>query len=377
MSRHFHSLSTPQGLNKATCTAHDKKNYHRVLEEIFTKQSVARSRRTIADRSHPAHDLFQLLPSGRRYLALRACTHRLSGSFFHLPLVLSTVTWQSETVRDSGLSLTLCVWLCVCVCVCLCVCDCVCVFVCVIVCVCVCGVCVCVLCVCVCVCVCVFVCVMCVCVCVWCVCVCGVCVHACMCMCVRACVCAWSVCAWCACVWVRAWCVYVWCVCVHACMVCMHAHVHAWCVCVCACVVCVRVHSSCACDCVWHGVYMWVRVCVCVCVCVCVRVSPSHTPVQFSMSLAKKYPSILMAVHCRGHRDEIPFCPYGSPLQGTQGWNTLLSLWQSTAGDTGMAKLNSRAKCRPLERSCFNGKCNNFAAHGKCCNVRVTEGELP
>ena len=55
----------------------------RELEEIFTKRSVARSRRTIADRSHPAHDLVQLLPSGRRYRVLRARTNRLSGSFFH------------------------------------------------------------------------------------------------------------------------------------------------------------------------------------------------------------------------------------------------------------------------------------------------------
>ena len=53
------------------------------LEEIFTKRSAARSRWTIADWSNPAHDLFQLLLSGRRYRALRACTNCLSGGFFH------------------------------------------------------------------------------------------------------------------------------------------------------------------------------------------------------------------------------------------------------------------------------------------------------
>ena len=53
------------------------------LEEMFAKRSVARSRRTVADRSHPAYDLVQLLPSGRRYRVLRARTNRRNGSFFH------------------------------------------------------------------------------------------------------------------------------------------------------------------------------------------------------------------------------------------------------------------------------------------------------
>ena len=211
----FHSLSTPQGLNKATCTAHDKKNYHRVLEEIFTKQSVARCRRTIADQSHPAHDLFQLLPSGWRYLALRACTHRLSGSFFYPSLVLSTVTWQSEPVSDSGLSLTPCV--CVCVCACMHVC--------------VHGVCV-------------------VCVRAWCACVCA-CMHmcvrgVCMCVCVR---------AWCACMHMHG-------VCVCACVVCVH--MHSSCACDCVWHGVYMWVGVCACVCVCVRAHMHVRVCVCI-----------------------------------------------------------------------------------------------------------------
>ena len=54
------------------------------LEEMYLclRRSVARSKRIIADQSHPAYGLFQLLPSGRRYRALRARTSRLSSSFF-------------------------------------------------------------------------------------------------------------------------------------------------------------------------------------------------------------------------------------------------------------------------------------------------------
>ena len=46
------------------------------LEETYLRRSVARSKRIIADQSHPAHSTCQLLPSGRRYRALRARTNR-------------------------------------------------------------------------------------------------------------------------------------------------------------------------------------------------------------------------------------------------------------------------------------------------------------
>ena len=86
----------------------------RLLPSTFTKRSVARSRRITADRSHPAHDLFQLLPSGRRYRALRARTTRLCHSFFHrLP------------PSRPGQTGCVCVCLCVCVCVRACVRTCV------------------------------------------------------------------------------------------------------------------------------------------------------------------------------------------------------------------------------------------------------------
>ena len=56
-------------------------------EELHCKRTVARSRRIIADRSHPANDLFQLLPSGRRHRVLRARTNRLCSSFSTRPSV--------------------------------------------------------------------------------------------------------------------------------------------------------------------------------------------------------------------------------------------------------------------------------------------------
>ena len=51
------------------------------LEELYCKRTVPRSRRIIADRSHPANVLFQLLPSGRKYRVLRAGTNRLNSRF--------------------------------------------------------------------------------------------------------------------------------------------------------------------------------------------------------------------------------------------------------------------------------------------------------
>ena len=51
-------------------------------EEMYLKRSVVSSKRIIADQSHPAHGLCQLLPSGRRYRALRARAIKLSSSFF-------------------------------------------------------------------------------------------------------------------------------------------------------------------------------------------------------------------------------------------------------------------------------------------------------
>src|SRR4029434_7416301 len=44
----------------------------------------------IADPSHPGHNLFQLLPSGRRYRSLYTKTTRHRNSFFPLAVTLMT-----------------------------------------------------------------------------------------------------------------------------------------------------------------------------------------------------------------------------------------------------------------------------------------------
>src|SRR4029434_635323 len=55
-----------------------------------------------ADPSHPGHNLFQLLPSGRRYRSLFAKTSRHKNSFFPLAVSLWTANplWDCEITLD-------------------------------------------------------------------------------------------------------------------------------------------------------------------------------------------------------------------------------------------------------------------------------------
>ncbi|KAI5617008.1 gastrula zinc finger protein XlCGF28.1-like, partial [Silurus asotus] len=52
------------------------------MEDIQKKRCLRRARSILKDSSHPAHRLFTLLPSGRRYRCLRTRTSRLKNSFF-------------------------------------------------------------------------------------------------------------------------------------------------------------------------------------------------------------------------------------------------------------------------------------------------------
>ncbi|XP_041830687.1 uncharacterized protein LOC121632933 [Melanotaenia boesemani] len=52
------------------------------LEEVQRKRCLRRARSILKDSSHPAHGLFALLPSGRRFRSLRTKTSRLRNSFF-------------------------------------------------------------------------------------------------------------------------------------------------------------------------------------------------------------------------------------------------------------------------------------------------------
>ena len=52
------------------------------LDQLYTDRTVARCAKIISDPSHPAHHLFQRLPSERQYRTIRACTSRFRDSFF-------------------------------------------------------------------------------------------------------------------------------------------------------------------------------------------------------------------------------------------------------------------------------------------------------
>ncbi|MGL4906709.1 MAG: alkylated DNA repair protein domain-containing protein, partial [Plesiomonas sp.] len=52
------------------------------LQELYTSRVRKRAKKITLDPSHPAHSIFELLPSGRRYRALSTRTTRHKNSFF-------------------------------------------------------------------------------------------------------------------------------------------------------------------------------------------------------------------------------------------------------------------------------------------------------
>lgn len=78
------------------CTAKDRKALQRViktsqhiagaaflpLQDIYHNRVLRRTHNLIRDNTHPQHNLFTLLPSGRRYRSLRARTTRLANNFY-------------------------------------------------------------------------------------------------------------------------------------------------------------------------------------------------------------------------------------------------------------------------------------------------------
>ncbi|KAI3363457.1 hypothetical protein L3Q82_012067, partial [Scortum barcoo] len=79
-----------------SCSAADRKALQRVvkaaqriagaplpsIEDIYRKRCLKRAGKIIKDSSHPAHRLFTLLPSGKRYRSARTKTTRFLNSFF-------------------------------------------------------------------------------------------------------------------------------------------------------------------------------------------------------------------------------------------------------------------------------------------------------
>lgn len=79
-----------------SCSAADKKALQRVvrtaekiirspqptIQDLYTSHCSKRATNIIKDTTHPAHKLFALLPSGKRYRSMRCHTNRLRNSFF-------------------------------------------------------------------------------------------------------------------------------------------------------------------------------------------------------------------------------------------------------------------------------------------------------
>ncbi|KAJ7335223.1 hypothetical protein JRQ81_013164, partial [Phrynocephalus forsythii] len=52
------------------------------LDDIITSCYLRKSRNTLRDSTHPAHNFFKRLPSGRRYRTIKTRTTRLLNSFY-------------------------------------------------------------------------------------------------------------------------------------------------------------------------------------------------------------------------------------------------------------------------------------------------------
>lgn len=86
-----------------SCTVADRERLQRVIRaaqkiigcplpslmDIYTSRCLSRGKTIIKDSSHPGSDLFNLLPSGRRYRCIRTRTNRFKNSFF--PKVITTL----------------------------------------------------------------------------------------------------------------------------------------------------------------------------------------------------------------------------------------------------------------------------------------------
>ena len=66
------------------------------LDDIYNKRLIRKARSIALDESHPAFELFEMLPSGRRYRSIRTKTNRFTNSFFPKAVnALSSTTSQS------------------------------------------------------------------------------------------------------------------------------------------------------------------------------------------------------------------------------------------------------------------------------------------
>ncbi|TWW76535.1 putative RNA-directed DNA polymerase from transposon BS [Takifugu flavidus] len=77
------SASDRKALQKVVKTAHQIAGASLPsIEDIYRKRCHRRAKKVSKDSCHPAHGLFTLMPSGRRYRSLRTKTSRFRNSFF-------------------------------------------------------------------------------------------------------------------------------------------------------------------------------------------------------------------------------------------------------------------------------------------------------
>ncbi len=69
------------------------------LDNIYSSRLHTNASNIIKDSTHPSHRLFEPLPSGNRYRAVRTRTNRLRNSFF--PRVVACITPLSLTCTDT------------------------------------------------------------------------------------------------------------------------------------------------------------------------------------------------------------------------------------------------------------------------------------
>ncbi|KAI4878460.1 hypothetical protein NFI96_024236 [Prochilodus magdalenae] len=88
----------------SSCTVSERKDLHRVvkvagriigtdlpsLDSVHTSRLKKKASSISRDATHPGHCLFDLLPSGKRYRAIRTKTNRLRNSFFPRAVVSTT-----------------------------------------------------------------------------------------------------------------------------------------------------------------------------------------------------------------------------------------------------------------------------------------------
>ncbi|KAI4896578.1 hypothetical protein NFI96_002902 [Prochilodus magdalenae] len=99
-----------------SCTAYECKALKRVvrtaefiigsklpdLQDIYQSRCLRKLHKNRLDCSHPAHSLFTLLLSGRKYCSIQARTNRLINSFY--PQAIRFLNKLSDSIRSSSLS---------------------------------------------------------------------------------------------------------------------------------------------------------------------------------------------------------------------------------------------------------------------------------